>query len=295
MSMKRLLLTALIAYAPVASGADKDIQNLQRDVALLQMDMQNFKRSQEDKLAALTALVQQTLDAANKASTASAVLDSSIRQHLKEQEKSVIAPVAGVSAKVDQLTGEFQGLRDFVADVSARLGKLQQQIVDLSNAVKVMQAPALPPPGASGPPPMPAETLYQNALRDRSGGKPQLALQQFTDYLKYYSDTDLAPNAQYYIGEIHFSQGDLDVALKEFDLVLEKYADNNKTPDALYMKGLTLVKMGKRTQGAEEFQELAKRFPATFLATKACSQLKEMGLRCPSASTAAPPRRSTKK
>jgi tol-pal system protein YbgF len=293
MSIKRLLLTALIVYAPLAPGADKDIQNLQRDVALLQMDMQNFKRSQEDKLTALTALVQQTLDAANKANTAAAVLDNSIRQHLKEQEKSVIAPVAGVGAKVDQMTGDFQGLRDSVADVSARLGKLQQQIVDLSNAVKVMQAPATPPPAASGAPPMPAETLYQNALRDRSGGKSELALQQFNDYLKYYGDTDLAPNAQYYIGEIHFSQGDLDFALKEFDLVLEKYPDNSKTPDALYMKGLTLVKMGKRTLGSQEFQELAKRFPANNLATKACSQLKEMGLRCPAASAAS--RRSSKK
>ena len=56
-------------------------------------------------------------------------------------------------------------------------------------------------------------------------------------------------------------QNKLDDALREFDMVLEKYPDNNKTPDALYMKGATLVKMGKRTQGKQEFCELVEALP----------------------------------
>ena len=100
----------------------------------------------------------------------------------------------------------------------------------------------------------------------------ELAVQGFTDYLKYYGNTELAPNAQYYIADIHYSQGDLETALKEFDTVLEKYEDNNKTADALYMKGMTLVKNGRRrTDGATEFKELIKRFPNNDLAKKACA------------------------
>ena len=63
-------------------------------------------------------------------------------------------------------------------------------------------------------------------------------------------------------------------------MVLEKYPDNNKTPDALYMKGATLVKMGKRTQGKQEFCELVKRFPSNDLSGKARSQVKALGLTC---------------
>ena len=107
-----------------------------------------------------------------------------------------------------------------------------------------------------------------------------LALQEFTEYLKWYGESDLAPNAQFYIADIHLSQGDMESALKEFDMVLERFPDNNKTPDALYMKGVTLVKMGKRTQGAEEFRELMKRFPTNDLAKKACAQLTAMGYKC---------------
>lgn len=284
MTARALMLSALL-LTPLPSLAQRNIQELQRDIAQLQDMVRNLQQSQNEKMAALTVMVQQALDASNKANTAVAVLDNSIRQTLRDQEKSVVAPVAGVGLKVEQMATEFTALRESVADISSRLSKLQTQMVDVQNAVRTINAPLAPPPpggpeGAAGLPPAPAETLYANAQRDRLGGKLELALRGFSDYLKYYPTTELAPNAQYFIGEIHFSQGDMEAALKEFDMVLEKYPENNKTADALYMKGQTLVKMGRRTQGGQEFQELIKRFPGSDLAKKACSQLTSMGLRC---------------
>lgn len=285
MKLKRLILPALLAVPAICPAASREIVELQRDVAQLQQQLKDLQQSQNEKLTALTVMVQQALDASTKANTALAVLDSGIRNTLKDQERAVVVPVAGVGTKVDQMTTDFQALRESVNDLTNRLGKMQQQMIDVGNAVRTMQAPAPPPPGPGasasmpgGAPAVPAEVLYQNAMRDRLGGKVDLALQEFSDYLKYYGDTEMAPNAQFYIADIHLSQGDTDTALKEFDMVLEKYPDNNKTPDALYMKGVTLVKMGKRTQGAQEFRELIKRFPADDLANKARSQLKALGL-----------------
>ena len=60
--------------------------------------------------------------------------------------------------------------------------------------------------------------------------------------------------------------------------MLEKYPDNNKTADALYSKGVALVKLGRLTDGADEFAELIKRSPKNDLAVKACDQRKAMGL-----------------
>jgi TolA-binding protein len=135
---------------------------------------------------------------------------------------------------------------------------------------------------------VPAAQLYEDAQRDRSKGNLDLALDEYSKYLKWYGNTDLAPNAQYYIAWIHYSQSDYEDALKEFDLVLEKYSDNNKIPESLYYKGMTLVRLGRRTQGAEEFRELQKRFPMHDLSRQACSQLTTMGLRCAATSAAAP-------
>jgi tol-pal system protein YbgF len=168
----------------------------------------------------------------------------------------------------------------------------------------VLQAPPPPPPAqtAVGGTAAPAETptisatdLYANAMRDRSGGKLDLALQEFSDYLKWYGNTELAPNAQFYIATIHSSQGDYDNAVQEFDMVLEKYPDNNKTSDALYNKGLVLTKMGRRTDGAQEYRELIKRFPTNELSKRACEQLKGMGLSCGPRAGAATPAKSAKR
>ncbi len=283
-----LFLLALSVFTFAASAQKKEIVELQRDVALLQDQVRTLQRSFDEKLSALTVLAQQTLDTANKANTSVAVLQNGVSATLREQEKAVMVPVAGVGVRVEQMTTEFTALKESIADLTSRTGKIQQQILDLSNAVKTMQALPPPPTGGSGPsaalpgptgaPAISAEALYQNALRDKTGGKLDLALQEFTEYLKLYSNTDVAPNAQFYVGEIHYNQNQLDAALKEFDLVLEKFPQNNKTADAIYMKGQTLVKMGKKTQGAQEFRELIRRFPNSDLAAKARSQLKLLGL-----------------
>jgi TolA-binding protein len=140
-------------------------------------------------------------------------------------------------------------------------------------------APSAPPAG--GAPTISATELYNNANRDRNGGKLDLALGEYSDYLRWYGNTELAPNAQYYIAWIHASQREYAKAIQEYDAVLEKYPDNNKTPDAMYGKGVALSAMGRRTDGAREFQELIKRFPSNNLAGQACTQLTSMGLRCP--------------
>jgi tol-pal system protein YbgF len=295
------MLSALVLIPSFSFAANRDMQELQRDVAQLQDMVRSMQQSQNEKLAAMTVLVQQALDAATKANTAVAVLDNNIRQTLRDQEKNVVPPIAGLGAKVDQMSTSFQALQESVTDISQRLSKLQAQMVDVQNAVRTINAPPPPPPGGQGVPSTtgaaaapPAEVLYANALRDQQGGKVDLALSEFSDYLKFYPNTDLAPNAQFYIANIHFNQGDYESAAAEFDLVLEKYPENTKTADALYMKGQSLVKLDRKTQGSQEFRELIKRFPNTELANKACTQLKTLGFRC-TVAAARPAARTTRR
>ena len=284
MQLLGLLLCALLAFPVLSFGQKKEYVELQRDIALLQDQVRSLQTSMNEKLAQLQMLVQQSLDSSNKVNTAVAVLDSGIRDRLREQEKSVAGPVAGVGAKLDQFAEEFRALKESVGDMSGRMGKLQAQIVDLGNAVKVMQAPAPPPGGGTGgapPPGVSADQLYQSAMRDRSAGSLDLAMQEFNDYLRYFPSTDLAPNAQFYLAMIFYDKGDMDSAVRAFDLVLEKYPENNKTADAMYMKGMALLKMEQRNAAVQEFREVIKRFPRTDLADKSRGRLKALGVSAP--------------
>lgn len=300
------LLVALAALTLTPSStqaANKEMQELQRDIAQLQdmlKQLHQAQLAQDRQLAEIRVLAQQSLQAANDTGKSVAVIQSGFQQSLREQENKVVAPVVGLATRMDQMSGGMREVQQGLADMLSQFSRLQTQISDLNNAVKVMQAPPAPPPmagsfssgssAASETPAISATDLYNNAMRDRSSGKLDLALQEFADYLRWYGNTDLAPNAQFHIASIHASQQDYDNAVKEYDLVLEKYPDNNKTADALYGKGIALVKMGRKTEGSREFSELIKRFPASPLAAQGCTQLTHLGLRCPAASAAAPKR-----
>ncbi len=206
-----------------------------------------------------------------------------IDKRVQEQGKTVAQPVAGIGLKVDQMASEFQALRESVASLNARFGKLEQQIVDIGTALRTLQSPVAPPPpaggSASGPagvpaPGLSADALFQNAVSDKEGGNADLALRGFTDYVQNYSATYLAPAAQYYIGEILSGKGKWDDAVRAFDLVVEKFPVNEKTPDAHYMKAMALLKLGDRAGAREEFNTLIKRFPNNPLSEKARAQLK---------------------
>jgi tol-pal system protein YbgF len=292
----RLACLLLVASPFLAFGQKREFVDLQRDVAALQDQVRTLQRTVDERMAALTVLLQQTLEAANRTKENVAVLDSGVRERLKEQEKNFVQPVAGIGAKVDQMSSEFSFLRESLADVSGRMGKLEQRLVDVGNSVKVMQSPAPAPPSgpgtsgtAAGGPPPSATDLYAGAMRDKDSGNYDLALQEFNDYLRYFGNTETAPNAQFYIGEILYNKKDYENALKAFDAVLERFPENNKTLDSLYMKGQTLVKVDQRNEGVKAFREVVKRSPRSPLGQKATAQLKSMGL---SASGPAPARRS---
>ena len=294
MKSRSLLLCLLLAVPILAPAASKEIQELQRDVALLQQQIKDLQRSQDEKLAAILEAARSSVDAANRANTSVAVITSTIEKNLRDQTDKVVTPVVGFSTRLNDMAGEVHTLSQAVGDLTALLNRMQAQLTDLGNAVKVMQAPsAAPPPqpgqpaqsiqpaAANDAPPMPAETMYNAARQDYVSGKYDLAAPGFADYLKYYGNTGFAPNAQFYIAMIHFVQGNYETAVKEFDMVLEKYPDNNKTADSMLYKGRALVKMpGHKTEGGNEFMEVIRRFPKTDTAVQACDERKKLGYNC---------------
>jgi tol-pal system protein YbgF len=300
MKSRSLLVCLLLAVPLLAPAASKEIQELQRDVALLQQQIKELRQSQDEKLAAILEAARSSVEAANRANTSVAVITNTIEKNLRDQTDKVATPVVGLSTRLNEMGGELHTLGQAVGDLTALLNRMQTQLTDLSNAMKVMQTPAAPAPPQPGQPvageapPMPAETMYNAARQDYVSGKYDLAVQEFADYLKYYGNTGYAPNAQFYIAMIHFVQGSYDAAVKEFDMVLEKYPDNNKTADSLLYKGRALVKMpGHKTEGGNEFMEVIRRFPKSDQAGQACDERKKLGLNC--GAPAAPARTPSKR
>jgi TolA-binding protein len=291
--IRRLGIWILIASPTLAFAVDKNIQELQRDVALLQDQVKQLQQSQDKQLAAIQTLVQQSLDAANRADRDVAVIQSNFQQNGNQLKNDVVTPVVGLSTRMDQVSGDVRTLQQAVADLTSAMSKMSSQLSDINNAIKVMSAPAQPPPpislpggGSAGPnassaPPMNQTDLLNAATGDYGSGKFELALQEYQDYLKYYGNSEMAPTAQYYIAWIHYSQKNYEAAAPEFDLVLEKYPENSKTKDAKYYKAMSLVSLSKRNDAIPIFQDIIKHSPNTYAAERACTELKALGMGCP--------------
>ncbi|QOY87638.1 tetratricopeptide repeat protein [Paludibaculum fermentans] len=286
--------SVLVLALPFASFAQKkEIVELGRDLALLQEEVRTNAKSQSDRLSNIEATLKAIQDQLAGNSRALTVLDSGLKDRL---EKQMNGPLSGVSGKVDSLANDFGYIRETVAEINTRIGKLDQRMVDLENTIKTMQAPPPPPsaggavaPSSSGPPPgVSAQSLYQDAFRDKTGGNYDLALKEFNDYLAWFGDTDFASSAQFHIGEILYNQKKFDEALPAFDKVLVAYTKNAKTNDAHLMKGRTLLRLGSRSDAEKEFRAIITANPNSDAATRARAELKDLGL-------SSTPRSSTRK
>jgi tol-pal system protein YbgF len=278
-----MIVGSLMGPRPVG-GVSREMIDLQRDVTTLLQGQKDMSTQITTDNTVIKTLLGQSNDNVNKLSGTMGVL-----------QKSVQDVQANSGARLDTMSTQVQGLSDNLEEIKSRLGKLNQQLVDLQNSVQSLDAkisttaPATTTPGAtttptggSSPtaaaPAPPADMLYSNGLRDITSGKYDLARQEFLDYLKYYGTTDLAGNAQFYLGEVAYAQRQYDQAVAEYDKVVVNYPKNGKVAPALLKKGMAHLELGQKTSGIRDLREVAKRYPGTDEERRARAKLKELGV-----------------
>lgn len=298
MKFPNAVVCVLLAMPLSMPAADKQVQELQRDVALMQQQLKDLQSSQDKNFAAVTELARQAIEAANRANTGVAVVTSNMERTLESLRTTTTAPLAGINSRLNETSTELRELHQAVADQAATLSRMQQMLNDIKELAKAAQAPAAPPPQAPASSAPATETkptisggdLYNSALSDMRGGKYDLAMQGFNDYLKWFGEEQFAPNAQFYIGTLHYQAKNYEQAVTDFDNVLEHYTRNPKTDEAMLYKGRALMNVaGRRTDGANTFKQLLRESPKSDAAKAACDELKNLGMNC--TVPAAPPGR----
>jgi tol-pal system protein YbgF len=263
-----LLSTLWLAVTP-AWGASKEMIQLQTQVQQLQEQMTAMQRSFDERMGVMKNLVEQDTDAINKVTVALTTLQTTLQ---KQQGDS--------GAHVEQLSGQIQSLNDTLDELKARLAKVSKQLEDMQSSQQSLAAQqatqqAQQQAAAQAPPP---DVLYNNALRDYNGDKNDLATQEFSDYVKFYPNTDLAGNCYFYLGEIQFRQGNYQQAAQSYDQVMQNFPTGNKTASAQLKKGFALIELGKQDDGVTELRHLIQRYPKSNEALQARERLRKLGV-----------------
>lgn len=258
---------------PPAFAANKDMVALQTQVQALQDQIARLQQSNDERFGAMRSLLEQNTDTLNRLANSLDAVSHSLQTTTTDQ-----------GGKIDQVSAQVQSLHDSVDELKARLAKVSKQLDDMAAAQQNLQAaPQNSQPGATTPPPQPQaaapppDVLYNNALSDYNGAKYNLASQEFSDYIKYYGNTDLAGNAQYYIADIEYRQGNYQQAVQDYDKVIEQYPSGNKASAAQLKKGYALINLDQRDAGIRELRALIARYPRSLEAQQARDRLRSLG------------------
>jgi tol-pal system protein YbgF len=274
--MKTMRLAGILALFSVlglsvrpAWGVSKEIIQLQTQVQALQDQMSRMQQSFDERMGVMKSLMDQNTDSMNKVAAAIANLQTLLQKQGGDS-----------SSRADQLSGQIQALNDSLDELKARVAAVTKQLQDMQAAQQNLQtqqaqAQQQQQQQAQAPPP---DVLYNNALRDYNSGNNDLSTQEFTEYIKFYPNTDLAGNAYFYLGEIAYRQANYQEAAKDYDQVLQNFPSGNKAASAQLKKGYALLELDQKDDGISELRHLIQRYPHSPEALQARERLRKLGV-----------------
>ena len=81
------------------------------------------------------------------------------------------------------------------------------------------------------------QRMYDTAWADYTNGQWELAIEGFEAYLRTFPRSELADDAQFYIGQTRYADGRFQESVAAFEDVLLHYPDGDVVPEASYKRG----------------------------------------------------------
>ena len=223
-------------------------------------------------------------------------------ERIDENTRSIVEQQAAIDTTVKRLEAAIvrqeELIRALRADTQTRLQEVSESVEALNNQIgdsyqrrpvyarppeESLSPPSIAPIGqgsdsAGAPPltPAQAKAIYDNAYLDLSRGNYSLALIGFRDYLGKSPDSELADNAQYWIGECAYAQRDFRSAVDEFSKVEASYPKGDKVPAAKLKIAYSRLQLEDRAGARNELRDLINRFPNSEEASQARSKLQSL-------------------
>ena len=268
--MKKAIFLALLLLLPIPAGAqNREHQQMAADVRMLQ--------EQAQQLALTLAAQNQALTEALKA----------ITSRLDASNETMRKGFADQRLLVDELSDAVGVIRERSDDTNVRIGALREELEALRATVQALQQAALtqaaqapaepvdpnaPVPTTPAPAPVvpaaPAPStaglsparLFEPARTDYFAGQYSSAILGFEAFLRAFPRSELADDAQFYIGESQSGQNQFADAVAAYNQVIQNYPGTDKVPDSYYKRGLAQERLGQSDAARASYETLIKSF-----------------------------------
>ncbi|MBL7204782.1 MAG: tol-pal system protein YbgF [Desulfobacteraceae bacterium] len=189
-------------------------------------------------------------------------------------------------ASVTDLKDRISELETKVNRINAYLGleiDARQEGQDLKKTPMVAQVPVpqaeaakKPVPDIKQPEVSPEKRLYDLTLRLYREEKYEEAIAGFKNFIKKFPKSELADNAQYWVGESYMGLKQYEQAILAFQSVIKKYPKGNKVPNAILRQALAFYEIKDKTSARLLLKKLIKKYPKSSEAKIAKAKLRTM-------------------
>ena len=254
-----------------------------------------------DRVVALNARVNRLEDSLNK----------QFAQSVDSKLKGIRANQAEIVAELDKIKEQVQGLSGRVEENSYLIKRsvekdttkqdiIKAQLAELTKRVESLEAelkgraessPEQPKighgagmvseakvesPSVEKPPVVTEKDFYDHAMALFKEGKYEEAIACFKGFLQKYPTSDLADNAQFWIGESYVAKKQFEKAILAYQRVIEKYPDGNKVPGAMLKQALAFYEIKDKVSARLLLKKIIRKYPNSNEAKIAAAKLKAM-------------------
>jgi tol-pal system protein YbgF len=231
---------------------------------------------------------------------------SAVKSQLKKSGEIQSRALSGVERRLSLLEKEVNELRGNLDLAQRENQQLRNRLATAQNAqiyVPANKPLALPPPVVEIPsppvveappvdapppvdvvvaaekpvelaPPASAQDAYESAYQKLLARQFPASAQEFTQFLKWFPEDDLADNAQYWIGELHYVQKQFPDALQAFNTVLVRWPSSPKVPPCLLKIGFAFYELGDMENARASLNRLVTDYPSSNTVALANQRLK---------------------
>jgi tol-pal system protein YbgF len=248
-------LGATLAAVP-AWGQNREHQQMMADIRMLQ--------EQTVRLHLVLGTLDQTLQ--------------TLLTRLDAQGDDVRRGFANQQLLIDSVATGVRVVREKVDENNVRVSSLAQEVEAVRMAMPMLGAPLTdlevdpetglpvnpglaPVPQAPVNPGVSPQRLYDTAYTDYTTGQWALSIQGFEAYISTFPRSQLADDAQFFIGQNYYADGQFREAAEAYDQVVSSYPDGDVVAEALYKRGLTLERLDQLDLARETFQTVVREHP----------------------------------
>src|SRR5262249_49446387 len=226
------------------------IEELKTELVLLQRNTQTMQETFNKTMGELNTLIVQMSDNISAIRRAQSSVSTSSGD-VATQVTSMGERITATNTRMERLSEQFAQLKKVIEDIPK-----QPTFREIT-------------PGN-------AEQLFAAAYSDFSRGNYDLALSEFRQYVEVYPSSELADNAQYWVGEILYAQKKLPEAVNEFEKVKAVNPNGDKTAAALFRRAQILMEMQRKEDAIAQVQGLYRDYPKTKEGELATEQLQTL-------------------